>query len=462
MLKRKIEEKLDFWFKNRKQALLVTGARQIGKSYSIEHFIKKHFDSVIEIDFSKRTDLIDAFALLNNSNDLLLRLSLVAGDKMVPNKTVVFLDEIQLVYRRRDELKRDGKLSTLSQDIISAMKSIVQQGEYRFILSGSLLGVTIKDINLNPTGYLDEIKMYPLDFEEYLWAKGVGNLVITHIKDCFENKTPVDEEVNKMLLKLFREYVIVGGMPEAVETIVNTNNLYHVQEAQSQIVNRYKQDITTYVDDDSLKLRIRDVFNAIPGQLSNKNMRYISSQVLNKQYLKHNKIEDEFLWLKAAGVAIPTYHVNEPVIPLMLSVERKTLKLFANDVGLLMSQLIDTGIREKLLNGEKEINYGSPYENVVAQELVAHGFDEELYYYNSKSHGEVDFLITLNNEIVPIEIKSGKSKADQTYDHNALNQLLKIHKYSVAYVFGETNLFKENDTIYQLPIYMIDLIKKDR
>ena len=462
MLKRKIEEKLDFWFKNRKQALLVTGARQIGKSYSIEHFIKKHFDSVIEIDFSKRTDLIDAFALLNNSNDLLLRLSLVAGDKMVPNKTVVFLDEIQLVYRRRDELKRDGKLSTLSQDIISAMKSIVQQGEYRFILSGSLLGVTIKDINLNPTGYLDEIKMYPLDFEEYLWAKGVGNLVITHIKDCFENKTPVDEEVNKMLLKLFREYVIVGGMPEAVETIVDTNNLYHVQEAQSQIVNRYKQDITTYVDDDSLKLRIRDVFNAIPGQLSNKNMRYISSQVLNKQYLKHNKIEDEFLWLKAAGVAIPTYHVNEPVIPLMLSVERKTLKLFANDVGLLMSQLIDTGIREKLLNGEKEINYGSPYENVVAQELVAHGFDEELYYYNSKSHGEVDFLITLNNEIVPIEIKSGKSKADQTYDHNALNQLLKIHKYSVAYVFGETNLFKENDTIYQLPIYMIDLIKKDR
>ena len=462
MLKRKIEEKLDFWFKNRKQALLVTGARQIGKSYSIEHFIKKHFDSVIEIDFSKRTDLIDAFALLNNSNDLLLRLSLVAGDKMVPNKTVVFLDEIQLVYRRRDELKRDGKLSTLSQDIISAMKSIVQQGEYRFILSGSLLGATIKDINLNPTGYLDEIKMYPLDFEEYLWAKGVGNLVITHIKDCFENKTPVDEEVNKMLLKLFREYVIVGGMPEAVETIVDTNNLYHVQEAQSQIVNRYKQDITTYVDDDLLKLRIRDVFNAIPGQLSNKNMRYISSQVLNKQYLKHNKIEDEFLWLKAAGVAIPTYHVNEPVIPLMLSVERKTLKLFANDVGLLMSQLIDTGIREKLLNGEKEINYGSPYENVVAQELVAHGFDEELYYYNSKSHGEVDFLITLNNEIVPIEIKSGKSKADQTYDHNALNQLLKIHKYSVAYVFGETNLFKENDTIYQLPIYMIDLIKKDR
>ena len=459
MLKRKIVEKLEFWFRNRKQALLVTGARQIGKSYSISNFIKDKFDNVIEIDFSETPNLIDSFALLDNSEDLLLRLSLIAGDKMVPNKTVIFLDEIQLVYQRRDDLKENGKLSPTSQDIITAMKSLVKEGSYRFILSGSLLGVTIKDINLNPTGYLDEIKMYPLDFEEYLWAKGVGNLVIKHIKECFNNKTSVDEEINKMLLKLFKEYVVVGGMPEAVKAFIDTKNFYHVQEAQKQIINKYKQDITTYVKDDSLKLRIRDVFNAIPGQLSNKNMRYVSSQVLDKQYLKHNKIEDEFLWLKAAGVAIPTYHVNEPVVPLTLSVERKTLKLFSNDVGLLISQLIDANIREKLLNNEKEINYGSPYENVAAEELIAHGFDEELYYFNSKAHGEVDFLITLNAEVLPIEIKSGKSKESQIYDHAALNNLLKLHKYPIAYVFGETNIVKENDTIYQLPIYMIDLIR---
>ena len=461
MLKRKIERKLDYWFNNREQALLVTGARQIGKSYSIEHFIDDKFEYVIKIDFSKRTDLIDIFALLDNSDDLLMRLSLIAGNKMVPNKTVIFLDEIQKVYQRRDELKEKGELSFLSQDIITAMKTVVQQGEYRFILSGSLLGVMVKDVILNPTGYLDEYKMYPLDFEEFLWAKGVGQVAIDHVKKCFQEKKQVDSGVHNMFLKFFREYVLIGGMPEAVKTFIDTKNYYRVQEAHNQIVNFYKTDITTYVKDGSLKLRIRDVYNAIPGQLSSKNMRYISSQVLDKKYLKHNSIEDEFLWLKAAGVAIPTYHVNEPVMPLTLSVERKTMKLFTNDVGLLISQLVDTGIREKLLNNEKEINYGAPYENVAAQELVAHGFDEELYYYNSKKHGEVDFLVMLDNEVLPIEIKSGKSKESQLYDHAALNNLIKNYHYPIAYVFGETNVIKESDIVYQLPVYMVDFIRKN-
>lgn len=461
MLKRKIEQKLEFWLNNRKQALIVTGARQIGKSYSIRHFIHENFENVIEIDFSKRTDLIDSFAMLENSDDLLLRLSIVAGDKLIPNKTVIFFDEIQKVYQRRDELKENGTLSSLSQDIISAMKQMVEYGEYRFILSGSLLGVTIKDITLNPTGYLDEYKMYPMDFEEYLWARGVGQIAIDHVKKCFIEKTPVDSSVHSMLLKYFREYVLIGGLPEAVEIFLSTKNFYNVQEAHKQIINFYKNDISTYVKDDSLKLRIRDVYSAIPSQLSSKNMRFISSQVLDKQFLKNNKIEEEFLWLKAAGIAIPTYHVNEPVIPLGLSRERKTMKLFNNDIGLLISQLVDSGIREKLLNDELEINYGAPYENVVAEELISHGFDDELFYYNSKKHGEVDFLITIGNEVLPIEIKSGKSSETQIYNHSALNNLIKIYKYPVAYVFGRTNVIKENDVIYQLPIYMIDWIRKE-
>ena len=460
MLKRKIEEKLNFWFENRKQALLITGARQIGKTKSITEFIKTKFESIIHIDFSDRTDLIDSFALLNSADDLLLRLSVVAGDKLVAHKTVIFFDEIQLVYKRRDELKKNGMLPTISQDLLTAMKSLVNKGDYRFILSGSLLGVTIKDVILNPTGYLDEYKMYPMDFEEFLWAKGVGQNAINHVKHCFETKTPVDISVHTFFLNAFREYVLVGGMPEAVEALVEKKNLFLVQEALDQINKRYQQDITTYVDDNGLKMRIRDVYKAIPSQLSKKNMRFVSSQVLNKQYLKHNKIEDEFLWLVAAGVAIPTYHVDEPVIPLSLSVERKTMKLFSSDVGILVSQLVDTGIREKLLNNEMVVNYGAPYENVVAQELIAHGFDEELFYYNSKLHGEVDFLITINNEILPIEIKSGKPSESITYDHAALTNLINTHKYPSAYVFGSTNVIKENDIIYQLPIYMIDFIRK--
>jgi len=460
MLRRKIEEKLSYWYNNRSQALLVVGARQIGKTHSITSFIHDRFDNVIEIDFSDRTELIDVFALLQNSDDLIRRLSVVAGNKLVEHKTVVFFDEIQLVYQRRDELKKKGDLPPNSQDIITAMKSLVSKGEYRFILSGSLLGAVLKDINLNPTGYLDEYKMYPLDFEEFLWAKGVGQIAIDHLKDCFELKKPVDPAIHEMMLRYFREYALVGGMPEAVKAFVTTNNLYAVNEAHTQIIKRYKVDITTYIEDNEMKLRVRDIFDAIPSQLSSKNSRFISSQVLDKQYLKHARVFDEFLWLTNAGVAIPAYHVNEPVIPLGLAAERKTLKLFSSDVGLLVSQLVDTGIREKLLNNEKVINYGAPYENIAAQELFAHGFDGQLFYYNSKAHGEVDFLVTLNNEVLPIEIKSGKEPQSLIYNHSALNNMLSLYPHPIAYVFGETNVIKENDRIYQLPIYMIDFIRK--
>lgn len=209
-----------------------------------------------------------------------------------------------------------------------------------------------------------------------------------------------------------------------------------------------------------MKTRVRDVFKAIPSQLSSKNMRFISSQVLDKKYLKHNNIIDEFLWLTSSGVAIPVYNVNEPIIPLSLAAERKTIKLFSSDVGLLTSQLIDTGIREKLLNNEKVINYGAPYENAAAEELISHGFDDELLYYNSKKYGEIDFLVTLNNEVLPIEIKSGKPKENQTYNHYVLNNILKTYNHPLAYVFGETNVIKESKQIYQLPIYMIDFIRK--
>lgn len=461
MLKRKIEHRFKLWFENRSQALLVTGARQIGKTYTIRRFIEEHFESVIEIDFAKRPDLIDTFAMLENSENLLLRLSLFVGEKMIPHKTAVFFDEIQLVYQRRDQLKKAGLLPPYSQDIITAMKQIVEKGDYRFVLSGSLLGVTIKDINLVPVGYLDEYRMYPLDFEEFLWAKGVGEAAISHAKTCFEKQTPVDEEVNKLLLAYFREYVLVGGMPEAVQSYVDQANLYLVGEAQSQILNQYRNDIATYIEDDGLKLRVRDVFNAIPGQLSSKNARFVSSQVMDKQYLKHKGLGDEFLWLAASGVAIPVYHVQEPVIPLALSIERKTLKLFSNDTGLLVSQFADGAVREKLLNGAKEINYGAPYENMAAQELASHGFQDELFYYNSKKNGEVDFLITYQGEVLPIEIKSGKAKENQFYDHSALNNLLKLYHHPLAYVFGETNVTRESDQILQLPIYMIDFIRKE-
>lgn len=460
MFRRKIDEKLLFWFKHRKQALLVDGARQVGKTTSIKFFIQSHFNQAIIIDFSKRPDLIDGFARLENSENLLLRLSLVAGDKMVKGETVVFFDEIQLVYQRREELIKARRLPSESQDLLTAMKALVEEGSYRFILSGSLLGVTIKGVILNPTGFCDEYTMYPMDFEEFLWAKGVGELAIRHVRDCFQSKAPVDEAVHRLMMGYFKEYILVGGMPEAVEAYLGSGNLFLVQAANEQIIKRYQSDITTYVHDDELKIRIREIYKAIPSQLSSRNARFISSQVLDRNYLKHGNPADEFLWLSESGVALPTYHVNEPVLPLGLSAERKTLKLFSSDIGLLIAQLADTDVRKKLLDDEKTINYGAPYENVVAQELASHGYKGELFYYNSKKHGEVDFLITYQGEVLPIEVKSGKSKEDGFYDHAALNNLIKLHSYPIAFVFGEGNVTRENEVIWQLPIYMIDWVRK--
>lgn len=460
MLKRKIEQKLIDWKTNRKTALLITGARQIGKTYSIERFIESNFKHYIKINFANRPDLIDSFVKIKTADDLLIRLSLVDGDNLVENESVIFLDEIQLLYKRRNEL-----LKTVSEfeyvDILTIMKPLSIEGKYRFILSGSLLGVTLNNIILNPLGYMDIFKMYPLDFEEFLWSKGVGEKSIKYIENCFKNLTLVDEDINKKFLEYFKEYVLIGGLPEAVEIFKEKKNLKLVNDSQIQIKNNYLNDITTYIEDPIKKLKINDIYKAIPSELNSKNKRFVSSKVLDKNYLRKGEIDDDFLWLTNAYVALPTYNVTEPVIPLELSSKRKTLKLFMNDVGLLSSCLVDTGIREKLLNNEKEINYGAPYENACAMELYSHGFSERLYYYNSKKHGEIDFIIEYEGEILPIEIKSGKPNQMMIYNHTALNNVIKMYDIPRSFIFGETNIIKEKTNIIQLPIYMIMFIKRD-
>lgn len=460
MLKRKIEEYLFRWKEKRKQALLITGARQIGKTFSIENFAINNFENHIFINFANRTDLIDTFADLKNSDQLIIKLSAVAGEKMIPNKTVIFLDEIQLIYQRREELKKQGKIDSTSQDIITAMKSVVLDEKYRFILSGSLLGVTINDIVLMPIGYMDTVEMYPLDFEEFLWAKGVGKESIDYIKDCFINEKEVDESINKLFLDYFEEYILIGGMPEAVESYFKDKNLHLIQTIQEQIIDKYKYDITTYVKDEEKKLRIREIYNAIPSELNSRNKRFVSSHVVEKAYLKNKNLSDEFIWLTNASVAIPAYNVTEITLPLLLASERKTLKLFVNDIGLLDAMLFSTGIRENLLNKKKEINYGAPYENVVAQELKSHGFNGNIFYYNSKKHGEVDFIVEYKNEILPMEIKSGKPNELRIYNHSALNKLIDLYSIEKAFVFGNCNIVKETEVITQFPIYMISFLEK--
>ena len=461
MLKRKVENKLISWLNNKEKALLITGARQVGKTYIIENFIRNNFENYISINFAMQQDLIDLFVKVKNPNQIMINLSTYYGDKLVVGKTAIFFDEIQILYQRREELMKKGEIDSTYLDLITATKHFVMENKYRFIMSGSLLGVTLKDIVLYPLGYLDEIKMYPLDFEEFLWAKGVGNYAIDHLKDCFNNHIAVEEELNKTYLNLFKEYVLIGGMPEAVNSYISSSNLYYLNEAQQQIINKYLYDITTYIDSDEKKIRVRNIYDSIPSELNNKNKRFVSSRVLEAKYLKNNNIVDEFLWLTNAGVAIPVYNVSRVETPLLLTMERRTLKLFMNDTGLLISSLVSTGIREKLLLNEKEINYGAPYENAAAQELNAHGFNGKIFYYNSKKHGEVDFVIEHDNEVLPIEIKSGKPNEMNTYNHNALNNIINLYNIKKAYIFGETNIKKESDIIWQMPIYMIAFLSKE-
>lgn len=460
-LKRKIDDVLIRWKNESKTALLLLGARQIGKTYAIRK-LGKSFASFIEINFADHPELVDPFSRIMSPEDLLIRISLIPdmGGKMIEGKTLIFLDEIQLVYRRREELK-ESHPGFVSLDILTAMKRMSEEGKYRFALSGSLLGATVNDIGLYPAGYMEERTMYPLDFEEYLWARGIGSYAIDHLRDCFISKTRVEDDVNESFLRLYREYVLVGGMPLPVSEFIERKNLHLADIAQRDIIEAYKRDITTYVKDEGKKLIVKEIYARMPSELDSKNKRFVFSHALDASSLRNDEAIESYLWLTSAGVAIPVYNVKEPKIPLSISSERKTLKLFMNDVGLLSRSLFHTGIREKLLSNEQTVNYGAPYENAAAEELCSHGYDGALYYYNSKRNGEVDFLVETSDGVMPIEIKSGKMKEHSYYNHSALNKLVSLYGVKEASVFGESNLYKETEVITVYPSYMIGFVSRE-
>ncbi len=436
MIKRKIEKELQrFYESSDKKALLITGARQVGKTYIIRDFAGKHYDSVVEINFLQNKSAQSLFENAKNTDELLLRLSAVADSPLIQGKTLVFLDEVQVC-----------------REIVTAIKFLVEEGSYRYILSGSLLGIELKDIRSVPVGYMDIAEMYPLDFEEFAVANGVSERIISSLKKSFEEKTPVDKLVHEKMLALFELYLIVGGMPSAVNKYLQTNNLQEVVREQKSIVTLYKMDISQY--DPEHKLYIEEIFDLIPSELNAKNKRFILKN-LNENF-KLSRYTNSFIWLKDAGVALPTFCASEPTVPLKLSQSTNLFKLFLSDVGLLASMYMN-GIQIKILNHEKDINYGSVYENAVAQELRAHGF--ELYYFNSRKQGELDFLIERNGEILPIEIKSGKNYTR----HAALTSVMENPDYAIpeAYVFQNDNV-KTFGKITYYPIYMLMFLEKDR
>ena len=433
MLYRKAERILEN-FKEGHKALLVTGARQVGKTYLIRDFGKRNYEQFVEINFLKDQSAAKTLSQVTDTEDLFIRLSALSDKPLISGKTLFFLDEIQVV-----------------PDLVTHMKFLVEDGRFRYILSGSMLGVELKGLRSQPVGFMDIHEMYPLDFEEFMIANNVQPAVTDYLKGCLEARKPVEDSINERFHKLFRLYLIVGGMPEVVQKYVETHNLREVQDTQEQIIRQYREDISKY--DLGNKLYIKEVFDRIPSEINSKNKRFILKETNQKKRFEQYK--NTFLWLKNAGVALPVHVVEEPKVPLEISSKTNLFKLFLNDVGLLASMYEKDGVQLKILNNELGINNGSIFENAAAQELKAHGFD--LYYYNNKKNGEVDFLIEINGNVVPIEIKSGKDYSR----HQALSNLLSNKDYNIkeSFVMAQCNVREESGITY-LPVYMLCFFKR--
>lgn len=435
MLKRKIEHHLEKFYSDRgKSALLIDGARQVGKSFIVESFGRRHYESVIVIDFLHQQEARAIFKDVTDASEILTRITAFSRQPLIPGKTLVFFDEIQECV-----------------EVVTYIKYLVREGSCHYILSGSLLGVAIKNVKSEPVGYMDDVTMYPLDFEEFIVAVGERPELLDAARAAWESQKPLAKVYHDRLNKLLRLYLVVGGMPAAVQRYVDTKDIRQVVDEQKKILKYYRKDITKY--DEQNALRIHAVFDRLAPELNDKNKRFYADSV--EEGGRFDRLTDEFRWLKEAGVAIPAYNVMEPKQPLILAKRPNFFKLFMNDVGLLAALYMD-GIQLKILNGETDINFGAVYENFVAQELKAHGFEPN--YYNTAKFGELDFVVEHKMKVLPIEVKSGKH-----YErHRALTHIMEVEEYGLgeALVFTDDSVNRKGKIRY-LPIYQVMFLQKD-
>lgn len=424
------------WIENSNKALLVTGARQIGKTWLIRDEIDKSGLKRFEINFIDQPDMVNYLNTEMSAEDLLVKLKMIMPEEYKPHETVIFFDEIQRC-----------------PEIVTKIKFLVDEGSFRYAMSGSLLGVELKGIASAPVGYLSIIRMYPMDFEEFMIANGVSKTTMDMLKEKFETCQPVDEFIHQKLLSLYFLYLIVGGMPDAVEKYIETKDIREVDKIQRDIVELYKEDFSQYEQEDK-KLRLKSIYEIIPAELNKQNKKFVFT-MLDKE-LKFDRYENSFLWLKDAGVVIPVYNADLPVIPLLASKSSNVFRLFSSDIGLLTSAYpAETKI--ELISQNGEVNNGAHFENAVAQQLLANGFNP--FFCKKKNLGELDFLIEMEGKVVPIEVKSGKGYKS----HKALDNYMRIPDYHLgrAYVFSTYNVEKGGEVIY-LPIYMSYLLKEKK
>ena len=437
MLYRKITKRIEEYFSSDSdRMLLIDGARQIGKSYIIRWVGQKRFSNYIEINMEEDKLGDRIFADAKTTKDFYMALSVVAGNKMNDKtNTLVFIDEIQAY-----------------DHLLTLVKFLMKEKKFTYIASGSLLGVTLKNTQSVPIGSLDVVHMYPMDFEEFLYANGVGDVAIAAMKDSFTNGQSLSDAMHNKILDLFKKYLLVGGLPKAVETFVESRNIIEFRSVQNEAHSLYAVDASKYEEEYNKKLKIRRIFDMIPSNLENKKKRLVIKDIENKSWKRTDDYIDEFDYLISAGIALEVKAISKPSYPLTENSGKNLLKLYLNDVGLLSGIFYRNNIKA-VMSDIKSINLGSLYETVVAQELKAHGYN--LYYYDNKKNGEVDYLIddadNLSN--IPIEVKSGK---DYTV-HSALDKFLSIEEYNIkrAYVLSnEQRVYTQNGITY-IPIYYV-------
>lgn len=425
---------IEEWLKSSDKALLVTGARQIGKTWLIREEIAKSGYRKFEVNFIDQPDLIDYLNVKMSADEFLVKLKMIMPEDCKPQETVVFFDEIQKC-----------------PEIVTKIKFLVEEGSFKYVMSGSLLGIELKGIASVPVGYLTVLKMYPMDFEEFMIANNVSKTTLEMLKEKFEICQPVDEFIHQKLLSLFFIYLIVGGMPDAVKNYIATKDIREVDKVQRDIVALYKEDFSQYESEDK-KLKLISIYDIIPAELNKQNKKFVFT-MLDKE-LKFDRYENSFLWLKDAGVALPVYNVEAPVIPLKASKSSNVFRLFSNDTGLLTSAY-PAETKLELINKNSEVNNGAHFENAVIQQLTANGL--EPYFCKKKNIGELDVLVEMEGKVVPIEVKSGKAyKA-----HKALDNFMKIPDYHIekAYVLTVANVEQVGAVVY-LPVYMCYLLKE--
>ena len=438
MLKRSLYDALLNWKANNHQkALMVDGPRQVGKTFLLEEFGRREYRDLVKIDFLVDEDARRRFGSAQSAARVIELVSLIAGHELVPGETLVFFDEVQR-----------------AQNLVTFSKYLVIDGRFDLAMSGSMLGVELGGVRSWPVGYLHTIDMAPLTFEEFCWARGVPQSILDQVREGYEEKTPLDDSLHGLLIDLFRQYLVIGGMPEVVQKSLNTrNDLGAVRQVQADLLSLYREDIAQYAGNRSLQ--VKAIYDAIPTQLDKENKRFQLKTL--KDGARFERYANDFAWLVAARSVLRTVNVTEPKPMLARTEEQGRFKLYLSDVGMLLASY-PAEVAMAAISGERSVNFGSVYENVVAQELAA--LRSPLRYYHHSRKGEVDFLIeTRKGAVLPIEVKSGKDYKL----HTALNSLLGTDAYGIeeAVVLSEANVSqgrRAGKTVHYLPLYMVGLV----